>query len=418
MAKEKASYPKKSIQIASKNDMDREMKRIAALFLKKESEDNWESFDFALKNVKLWASSDKIHQYPGFVDHLKALQKPINSSLASERTRLSTTAHDLLLALAKAMQRKYELVNDLFMPTLIQLFARTNKVHARNTLACVKSIIECSKMPRVLRPLCLQLSKNKNQSVRHAIIECICVVLQVNTGHDLARHIDDLEASIKATAMDASPQVRSGIRHCYKLYSQKFPSRVSRFNATLSTDTAKYLQILPNHAASGSKPSASVGSSSSLPTSQSLSSAPLGRKKRIPSTATTSATRPSFSARNSDQPQKSPSTRSSTPVASISKSYLAPTAASAAKRSTAAPTLAAPSPTNLSQKYIGQSTGKRLRPGFRSNTSVLLQGGLPALRVKKKPASPTPSTTLTKRKTVDSPLQEEDINLKKFKKDV
>ncbi|ORZ23438.1 clasp N-terminal domain-containing protein [Absidia repens] len=216
------------------------MKRIQDLFKKKENEETWAQFDQALKSIKLWATADKIYQYPGFVDHIKLLQQPIISSLTSERTRLSGTASDLLQALSQAMKRKYEIIHELFMPTLIRLFSRSNKVHVRNTLTCFKTIVENSKVPRTTHRLCLILKNNNSdtknttstgnisKSTRYHVTECLNAVIQVNATNDLLRYVADIEAAIRNTAMDSAPEVRSSIRMCYKLYCEKIPDRASK----------------------------------------------------------------------------------------------------------------------------------------------------------------------------------------------
>ncbi|KAI8343362.1 clasp N-terminal domain-containing protein [Chlamydoabsidia padenii] len=211
------------------------MKRIQDLFKKKEGEETWEQFDQALKNIKVWATVDKIHQYPGFVDHIKSLKQPIISSLTSERTRLSGTASDLLQALSQAMQRKYEIIHELFMPTLIQLFSRSNKVHVRNTLTCFKTIVENSKVPRTTHRLCMILKKsnsdnnnNISKATRYHVTECLNKVIQVNATHDLLHYVNDIQSAIENTAMDPAPEVRSSIRTCYKLFCEKMPEQAAR----------------------------------------------------------------------------------------------------------------------------------------------------------------------------------------------
>lgn len=53
------------------------MKRIHQLFKKNETDETWQSFNLALTNIKVWALEDKAHEYEGFVDHIKSLQRPI-----------------------------------------------------------------------------------------------------------------------------------------------------------------------------------------------------------------------------------------------------------------------------------------------------------------------------------------------------
>ena len=53
------------------------MRRIQLLFKKSESEDTWEAFTLALKNISVWVQQDNATQYEGFVDHFKLLQQSI-----------------------------------------------------------------------------------------------------------------------------------------------------------------------------------------------------------------------------------------------------------------------------------------------------------------------------------------------------
>lgn len=58
------------------------MKRVIQLFSKnKESEDTWQKFEQALRNITVWTVQDKAHRYETFAAHLRALKRPIIQSV-------------------------------------------------------------------------------------------------------------------------------------------------------------------------------------------------------------------------------------------------------------------------------------------------------------------------------------------------
>ncbi|CAO3645159.1 unnamed protein product [Cunninghamella echinulata] len=437
---DKSVYPKKKIFIKSKDEMDKEMKRIQVLFSKKESEDNWQQFDQALTNIKQWATNDKIHRYPGFVDHIKLLHKPIISSLTSERTRLATTANDLLKELSKAMQRKYELIHDLFAPTLIKLFARTNKVHMKNALICYKSIIEHSKIPRNTKKLCMVLRNNNNnnketnnKSVRYCVTECLNTIIQVNATADLIKFVDDIENAIKSTAMDPAPDVRSSIRMCYKLYCEKIPDHATRFSKTLSTDILKYLQVISKSRSEISTSSPSLKRSTS---SSSLTKREQMKTKVSPSTSTSSlsstksirmtsglSTLSLSSTTSSSNMNTTTNSNSNSNTSSLSKtnmkrlrltttsaSYLSPTSSSSAKaisKTTTSSKLSSLTPlkpsTSLQMKYLGKKnipTSFSLKMAYKMKRPSMIQGMRAGRVAKSSLSSSSPKSSSPKSGTV------------------
>jgi hypothetical protein len=60
--------------------LDREIKRISTLFQKKETEETWEQFDLALKNVSKW-TKDGATSMEGFIPAIKILKEPIVKSV-------------------------------------------------------------------------------------------------------------------------------------------------------------------------------------------------------------------------------------------------------------------------------------------------------------------------------------------------
>ncbi|KAG2222181.1 hypothetical protein INT45_007198 [Circinella minor] len=270
-------YPKKSIRIGSKAELDKEMRRVQRLFKKGETEETWELINLALKNMSVWTVEDKAYEYEGFVEHLKILQRPLIKILTTERTRLMGTATDFLKSLSQAMQRDYEVhVHDLFAPTLLRMFARTNKVMLTRTLECYKTIIDHAKLPKMIPKFAILLKSKKepSKSVRQCIAACLDKLIDINAQDNTITEEQQelIEDAIRTTAMDSAPEVRLAIRCCYKTYCTKFPASVSEFEDKLPADIKKYLNA-------SSKPSKltrtnSRSSLSSITSSTSSSSKP------------------------------------------------------------------------------------------------------------------------------------------------
>ncbi|KAI8379327.1 clasp N-terminal domain-containing protein, partial [Radiomyces spectabilis] len=218
------------------------MKRAEALFKQAETDQTWEAFDRALQNIALWAEQDRVHEYAGFVDHMKALQRPIIRAMTTDRTRLSGTAIDLLKKLSSAMEGDYEKIHDLFAPTLLRLFARTNKVTNMRSLECYKAVIENSKIPKSIPRLCDSLlRKDPNKSVRKCVNECLAKLLQVNAPRDVQRYAKNIESALMTAAVDPAAEVRNAARLFYASFCEKLPQRSATFNAKLPADVRKSL---------------------------------------------------------------------------------------------------------------------------------------------------------------------------------
>lgn len=62
-------------------ELDREMRRVHALFQKKETDETWQLFNAALDNIKNWVEHSNAHEYEGFGKHLKSLRDGINHAV-------------------------------------------------------------------------------------------------------------------------------------------------------------------------------------------------------------------------------------------------------------------------------------------------------------------------------------------------
>ncbi|KAG1454721.1 hypothetical protein G6F46_006321 [Rhizopus delemar] len=240
------TYPKDTIRISSKFELDREMKRIKRVLLKKKmTDENWDDFNKAIENINTWCMEDRVYEYQGFIDYIKELKEIIIASLTSERTILSATAVDLLITLAKCLSTKFDPINEMILPTIRHLFGRSNKVHVSRTVSGYKQIIHYAHLPRTIPKFCsvLSASHQRQDPARIYLAECLEILIRVNASEKVIRYQKEIESAIKVIAVDATPDVRRQARACFEIYRQLFPEQTEAFVIGLSKDIKKYLAI-------------------------------------------------------------------------------------------------------------------------------------------------------------------------------
>ncbi|RUO96992.1 clasp N terminal-domain-containing protein [Jimgerdemannia flammicorona] len=233
----------RSTQIPTAAEFDREIKNLHYLFQEKETDANWESFDKALKNLITWTKLGAF-EYESFLPAIRGLKMPINNSLITERTRLSGTATELIESLALVLGRNLEALSDLFLPTLIKLCGRTNKVMVTRGLKAIVAIITQSRVPRAIPKFCEPLIQvDPNKGLRAVMAECLLTSIKVNEVKDLEPYLGEIEKVIKGGAMDSAPEVREIVRKINEVYKLKFEERWASFVENLPTDVKKYLKV-------------------------------------------------------------------------------------------------------------------------------------------------------------------------------
>lgn len=160
---------------------------------------------------------------------VRSYHRQITSAMNSERTRLSLTAMDFISALATAMGRAFDQVMPLFLPPLLGLCARTNKVIIKSARGAIFTIIETTQLANVLTYL-QQLVKDKSSSLKLVITEGALACLNSCNPPDLEKEARALEVEdiIRTTARDANADVRKVSRKIFDSYKILMPSRLSK----------------------------------------------------------------------------------------------------------------------------------------------------------------------------------------------
>ncbi|KAI0691772.1 clasp N-terminal domain-containing protein [Cytidiella melzeri] len=201
-----------------------------------ESEDTWGTIAAALETFKrvVERSSSEVPQ--DIVTALRSQARAINNSITSERSRLSGTAVDLLAASATELTSYFDPLLPLFVPTLLALSSRPNKVFVSRARACLNTIISSTQSPAII-PFLVPHLHDKSVSLRLTLAEAALTCLNCANPPDLQKEsrAKEVEFLIKATAVDADGDIRKYGRKLFDSYKILLPERVNKYELPFVT---------------------------------------------------------------------------------------------------------------------------------------------------------------------------------------
>lgn len=147
----------------------------------------------------------------------------------SERTRLANIAVDLFTVLAPPLGSKFESLIGVFVPNLIRLLGRTNKVFIARATAGLHAIITHCPHPRLLVELRVMVT-DKSAALRVLVGGAVlrCMTEWDWSVPSLASKAGDVETVIRAFGTDSNVDARKIARQIFDCYKQTFPDRVER----------------------------------------------------------------------------------------------------------------------------------------------------------------------------------------------
>jgi hypothetical protein len=147
----------------------------------------------------------------------------------SERTRLANVAVDLFTVFAPPLGSRFEPLIGIFVPTLIRLLGRTNKVFVSRATAGLRAIITHCPHPRLLVELRI-MTTDKSPALRVLVGAAVlqCMNEWDWSVHSLAAKAGDVESVIRALGTDSNVDARKIARQIFDRYKQTFPDRVDR----------------------------------------------------------------------------------------------------------------------------------------------------------------------------------------------
>ncbi|CDO69189.1 hypothetical protein BN946_scf185042.g91 [Trametes cinnabarina] len=269
-----AKAPLTSIECISPSHLRDELASVQDALSCTETEETWEGISRALARFAALCNGNASTYPADLVATLRASSRPISSALNSERTRLSGTATESIAMSVNALGRAFEPLIPHYLPTLLTLCSRTNKVMVTRAKGCIHAIIEHTQSPCILHYLAESM-KDKSVSLRLAAAEAVMLCLNSFNPPDLEKEqrAKEIEAIIRATAVDANADIRKVGRKIFDAYKILLPGRVQSFTDPLTPTIRKYLDI-KNATAPRSQPQSRPTSSQSVSSGRSDPHAP------------------------------------------------------------------------------------------------------------------------------------------------
>ncbi|EJU04345.1 hypothetical protein DACRYDRAFT_42837, partial [Dacryopinax primogenitus] len=156
---------------------------------------------------------------------LRELSRAITNAMCSERTRLSATACDLLATIVPRLGDRFDSHLTLFMPEVLKLCTRTNKLFIARAQKTLGVIVTHTKLVSVIYYL-REAVKDKSHTLRIAAADAVLLCLKDYEPKTLRTKIEDIESIVGTTATDSNPEVRKISKQMFEMYKKQFPDRV------------------------------------------------------------------------------------------------------------------------------------------------------------------------------------------------
>ncbi|KAL5476492.1 hypothetical protein ACEPAI_3349 [Sanghuangporus weigelae] len=390
-----------------------------------ETEDSWDKILNALLRLNAIVIGSAADYPSQLIAACKGFVRPLINSLTSERSRLSGAATDVLTSLVTHLQRTFEALIPHFVPTLLTLAARSNKIFIARAKACLLAIVESCQSPAIL-PLLRHAISDKSVALRLTVVDLVVACLNCFNPPDLEapNRAEGIEVVIRATARDPNADIRKSSRKAFEAYKILFPSRVNAFVAPLTPTMRKYLDV-KSAAANQRKPLLSSSTSAPSVPSLSQSADTLSRSQPVQGHAKSASTSAAVSTATTftrvEKPSRSASSKPpSAGNAPASDSVLMPPPPPPEKKASSGPVRPPPSMRQAIAAAAAAPTRPRLgrlasRPKLQTSGSMAsdITKGLPtsshggAQRPEKAPTPPSTSSTLDATQSVPPPATEE-----------
>jgi hypothetical protein len=194
-----------------------------------ETEETWDTIGNALLKI-IALSKGGACDFPTILtSSIRSMYRSIISAVASERSRLSYTAVECIGVLATGLGPSFEPLVPLFVPTLLSVCSRPNKVFISRAKTTIQTIIDQTQLISLL-PYFTRALRDKSVTLRLIAIESLLACVQCFNPPDLEKdaRAREIEGAIRLTATDASADVRKVSRHVFDAYKILLPTRVER----------------------------------------------------------------------------------------------------------------------------------------------------------------------------------------------
>ncbi|OJA14492.1 hypothetical protein AZE42_04438 [Rhizopogon vesiculosus] len=209
-----------------------------------ETEESWDKIEQGFVQLTECCNNGGCEFAAEMVAGIRSLSRQLNHAMNSERSRLSGSAIELVTTLLAGLGPSFEPLVSLFLPTLLGLCARTNKVFTSRAKACIFAVIENTQSPSLL-PYLAESVNHKSTFLRLVAAEGVLACLNCFNPPDIEKdtRVRLIEDVIRLTARDASADVRRSGKKIFEAYKALLPDRVESFVAPLTPVIKKYLEV-------------------------------------------------------------------------------------------------------------------------------------------------------------------------------
>jgi hypothetical protein len=206
-----------------------ELERARASLSLVETDATWDAIGNALLRIIALLKGGACDFPKTLTSSVRSMYRSITSAAASERSRLSSSAVECIATLATGLGPSFDPLVPLFIPTLLSICSRPNKVFISRAKATIQTIIDQTQLISLL-PYFVGALREKSVTLRLIAIESLLACVQCFNPPDLERdaRARDVENAIRLTATDASADVRKVSRHVFDAYKILLPARVDR----------------------------------------------------------------------------------------------------------------------------------------------------------------------------------------------
>ncbi|RKO87178.1 hypothetical protein BDK51DRAFT_18238 [Blyttiomyces helicus] len=152
---------------------------------------------------------------------------PSPLQLNTERTRLARTAMTFITVLATTLGDRFEPLVDPFLPVVLRLSSRANKVYVSTAAETLRAAIEACGAPSFI-PTLVESIKSPSKSLRHAAMEGLLLELTWNSQVRLEPYADAMELAMREGVVDSTPVVRDLAKRMFERYKDVLPGRIDR----------------------------------------------------------------------------------------------------------------------------------------------------------------------------------------------
>lgn len=146
--------------------------------------------------------------------------------MLSDRGRLSGVSTDLLQTFAPRLAAQFHSLIHLYLPPLVRLLARPNKVYLKRAEKCLQTIITHCHLPSILIYLRNGLDDKSDACKRASAVGVERAVLEWDRDIWNEKGLDVLELCIRKMATDRDADVRKTGKRVWALFMDIWPERI------------------------------------------------------------------------------------------------------------------------------------------------------------------------------------------------